>query len=72
MPVSVLERASLEYLAGSVQSEMLYEDNASPIGMLCNIRLNVPSGILGSPGAEDVVWGLKFLGEDENFAWAQR
>ncbi|NUX98887.1 AbiEi antitoxin N-terminal domain-containing protein [Paraburkholderia youngii] len=72
MPVSAPERAILEHLAGSAQSGMLREDNASLVGMLRNFRLNVLQELADHCVRRDVVWALKFLGEDENFAWAKQ
>ncbi|MDR5746987.1 AbiEi antitoxin N-terminal domain-containing protein [Caballeronia sp. LZ029] len=72
MPVSVPERAVLEYLAGSVQNEMLREDNANLVGMMRNLRLNVLQQLVDHCVRRDVVWALKFFGEDENFAWATK
>lgn len=72
MPVSVPERAVLEYLAGSVQNETLREDNANLVGMMRNLRLNVLQQLVDHCVRRDVVWALKFLGEDENFTWAIR
>jgi hypothetical protein len=71
MPVSAPERAVLEYLAASIQSEMLREDNANLVGMLRNIRLDVLQELADHCVRRDVVWGLKFLGEREDFSWAQ-
>ncbi|WP_303246714.1 AbiEi antitoxin N-terminal domain-containing protein [Paraburkholderia youngii] len=72
MPVSAPERAILEHLAGSGQSEMLRDGNASLVGMLRNFRLNVLQELVDRCVRKDVVWALKLLGEDENFAWANQ
>jgi Transcriptional regulator, AbiEi antitoxin N-terminal domain/Transcriptional regulator, AbiEi antitoxin, Type IV TA system len=72
MPVAQTERAILEYLAGSLQSEMLREDNVNLVGMLRNIRLDVLQKLVDHCPRRDVVWGLKFIGEDEDFEWAKR
>ncbi|MGF6723362.1 hypothetical protein P3T43_002717 [Paraburkholderia sp. GAS41] len=71
MPVSAPERTILEHLAVSVRSEMLRDGNASLVAMLRNFRLNVLQELAGHCVRRDVVWALKFLGEDENFAWAK-
>ena len=70
MPVSAPERAILEHLASSAQSDMLRDGNASLVGMLRNFRLNVLQELADHCVRRDVVWALKLLGEDENFAWA--
>ena len=71
MPVSAPERAILEHLASSVRSEILHDGNASLVGMLRNFRLNVLQELADHCVRKDVVWALKLLGEDENFAWAK-
>jgi hypothetical protein len=71
MPVAASERAILEYLAGSVQSEILRDDNVNLIGMLRNIRLDVLQPLVDHCSRRDVVWALKFIGEDEDFKWAK-
>jgi len=71
MPVAATERAILEYLAGSVGSEMLREDNVNLVGMLRNIRLDVLQKLVDHCPRRDVVWALKFIGEDEDFEWAK-
>lgn len=71
MRVAETERAILEYLAGSLQSEVLREDNANLVGMLRNIRLDVLQKLVDHCPRRDVVWGLKFIGEDEDFEWAK-
>lgn len=72
MPVSAPERAILEHIASSVQSEMLCDGNASLVGMLRNFRLNVLQELADHCVRRDVVWALKLLGEDENFTWAKQ
>jgi hypothetical protein len=71
MPVAASERAILEYLAGSAQSEMLREDNVNLIGMLRNIRVDVLQRLVDHCPRRDVVWALKSIGEDEDFDWAK-
>jgi len=72
MPVAATERAILEYLAGSVHDERLREDNANLVGMLRNIRLGVLQTLVDRCRRRDVVWALKFMAEDEGFAWAKQ
>ena len=72
MPVSAPERAILEHLASSAQPEILRDGNASLVGMLRNFRLNVLQELADHCVRRDVVWALKLLGEDENFAWAKQ
>jgi hypothetical protein len=72
MPVASVERAIIEFLAGSVQSERLREQNVNLIGMLRNIRLDVLQKLVDHCLRRDVVWALKFIGEDEDFGWAKR
>nr|WKF55603.1 hypothetical protein HUO10_000047 [Paraburkholderia busanensis] len=71
MPVSAPERAVLEYLAGSMQSETRREDNANLVGMMRNVRLDVMQELVDHCVRRDVVWGLKCMAEDEDFAWAK-
>jgi hypothetical protein len=71
MPVANVERAILELLAGSVQSEGLCEQNVNLIGMLRNIRLDVLQKLVDHCPRRDVVRALKFIGEDEDFEWAK-
>jgi hypothetical protein len=72
-PVAQTERAILEYLAGSIQSEMLREDNVNLVGMLRNIRLEVLQTLVDHCPRRDVVWALKFIGEEEHdFEWARQ
>lgn len=71
MPVAATERAILEYLAGSVRSDMLREDNVNLVGMLRNIRLDVLQRLVDHCARRDVVWALKLIGEDEDFVWAR-
>ncbi|MBB5499302.1 AbiEi antitoxin N-terminal domain-containing protein [Paraburkholderia sp. MM5384-R2] len=72
MPVAATERAILEYLAGSVHDERLREDNVNLVGMLRNIRLDVLQKLVNHCLRRDVVWALKFIGEDEDFEWAKQ
>ena len=71
-PVAATERAILGDLAGSVQDERRREDNANLVGMLRNIRPDVLQTLVDHCQRRDVVWALKFIGEDEGFAWAKR
>ncbi|WP_433695499.1 AbiEi antitoxin N-terminal domain-containing protein [Paraburkholderia phenoliruptrix] len=70
VPVSAVERAVLEYLAGSVQIERMREDNANLVGMMRNVRLPVLQELADHCLRRDVVGGLKFIGEEAGFAWA--
>jgi len=69
--VSVPERAILEYVSVSLEL-VLIEDVRDLIGSLRNIRLNVLQELVDCCPRRDVVWGLKFLAEDEGVDWAQQ
>jgi hypothetical protein len=69
--VSVPERAILEYVSVSLEL-VLIEDVRDLVGSLRNIRLNVLQELVDRCIRRDVVWGLKFLAEDEGMDWAQQ
>ncbi|RZF24389.1 hypothetical protein EVC45_39100 [Paraburkholderia sp. UYCP14C] len=69
--VSVPERAILEHVSVSLDL-VLIEDVRNIIGSLRNIRLNVLQDLVDWCPRRDVVWGLKFLAEDEGVDWAQQ
>jgi hypothetical protein len=69
--VSVPERAILEYVSISLEL-VLIEDVRDLIGSLRNIRLNVLQELVDNCSRRDVVWGLKFLAEDEGVDWGQQ
>lgn len=69
--VSVPERAILEYMSVSLDL-VLVEDVRAIIGSLRNIRLNILQELVDCCSRRDVVWGLKFLAEDEDISWARQ
>lgn len=69
--VSVPERAILEYVSVSLEL-VLIEDVRDLISSLRNIRLNVLQELVDCCPRRDVVWGLKFLAEDEGVDWAKQ
>jgi hypothetical protein len=69
--VSVPERAILEYVSVSLDL-VLIEDVRALIGSLRNIRLDILQKLADCCSRRDVVWGLKFLAEDEGISWAQQ
>ncbi|RDU99423.1 hypothetical protein DWV00_09485 [Trinickia dinghuensis] len=69
--VSVPERAILEYVSVSLEL-VLIEDVRDLIGSLRNVRLNVLQELVDCCPRRDVVWGLKFLAEDEGVDWARQ
>ncbi|SIO48357.1 transcriptional regulator with AbiEi antitoxin N-terminal domain [Burkholderia sp. GAS332] len=69
--VSVPERAILEYVSVSLDLVSI-EDVRAVIGSLRNIRLNILQELVDRCSRRDVVWGLKFLAEDEDISWARQ
>lgn len=69
--VSVPERAILEYVSVSLE-RVLIEDVRDLMGSLRNIRLDILQELVDCCTRRDVVWGLKFLAEDEGLDWAQQ
>ncbi|MFP3183299.1 MAG: type IV toxin-antitoxin system AbiEi family antitoxin domain-containing protein [Paraburkholderia sp.] len=67
--VSVPERAILEYVSVSLELDLI-DGVRDLIGSLRNIRLNVLQALVDCCSRRDVVWGLKFLAEDEGLEWA--
>jgi hypothetical protein len=71
IPVSVPERAALEYLSTFDGTDNQKENAGALIGMLRNIRPALLQTLADHCLRRDVVCALKYLGTSEGFDWAE-